>query len=143
MTILVEIQYDRSDVDFHRGTFRVRGDVIDVFPAYEDDTAIRIEMFGDEVEAISHFDPLRGTRGRPLDKVALYPASHYVTPKEKMEKATEGKLIDGYGLAGNRHRDPRPDCGVRHPARYASDTFEKLIVSEPGRACGLLASSLA
>ena len=84
---LIDIHYDRSDVDFHRGTFRVRGDVIDVFPAYEDDTAIRIELFGDEVESLSHFDPLRGVAARPLDKVALYPASHYVTPKEKMDQA--------------------------------------------------------
>jgi len=87
LTKLVEIHYDRNDMDFHRGTFRVRGDVIDVFPAYEDDSAIRIELFGDEVESITHFDPLRGTSHRPLDKVALYPASHYVTPKEKMELA--------------------------------------------------------
>ena len=87
LTKLVEIHYDRNDMDFHRGTFRVRGDVIDVFPAYEDDSAIRIELFGDEVESITHFDPLRGTSHRPLDKVALYPASHYVTPQEKMEMA--------------------------------------------------------
>jgi excinuclease ABC subunit B len=84
---LVEIQYERNEQDFHRGTFRARGDVIDVFPAYEEDKAIRIELFGDEVESISTFDPLRGKKLDPLDKIAIYPASHYVTPKEKMERA--------------------------------------------------------
>jgi excinuclease ABC subunit B len=84
---LVEIQYERNEADFHRGTFRARGDVIDVFPAYEDDVAIRIELFGDEVERLSTFDPLRGTKLETLDKVAIYPASHYVTPKERMERA--------------------------------------------------------
>jgi excinuclease ABC subunit B len=84
---LVEIQYERNEQDFHRGTFRARGDVIDVFPAYEEDKAIRIELFGDEVESISTFDPLRGKKLDPLDKVAIYPASHYVTPKERLERA--------------------------------------------------------
>jgi excinuclease ABC subunit B len=87
---LVEIQYERNEADFHRGTFRARGDVIDVFPAYEDEVAVRIELFGDEVEAISTFDPLRGKRLEALDKVAIYPASHYVTPKEKLERAIAG-----------------------------------------------------
>jgi excinuclease ABC subunit B len=86
---LVEIQYERNEADFHRGTFRSRGDVIDVFPAYEDDVAIRIELFGDEVERISTFDPLRGTRLDLLDQVAIYPASHYVTPKDRMQRAVE------------------------------------------------------
>jgi excinuclease ABC subunit B len=84
---LVEIQYERNEQDFHRGTFRARGDVIDVFPAYEEDRAIRIELFGDEVESLSVFDPLRGTKLDPLEKIAVYPASHYVTPKERMERA--------------------------------------------------------
>ena len=84
---LVEIQYERNEQDFHRGTFRVRGDVIDVFPAYEEDTAIRIELFGDEVEGLWTFDPLRGRKLHELDKIAVYPASHYVTPKEKLERA--------------------------------------------------------
>jgi excinuclease ABC subunit B len=94
---LVEIQYERNEADFHRGTFRARGDVIDVFPAYEDEVAVRIELFGDEVERITTFDPLRGRRLDTLDKVTIYPASHYVTPKEKLEKAIgsiEIELID-------------------------------------------------
>jgi len=84
---LVEILYTRNDHDFHRGTFRVRGDVVEIFPASEDEVAIRIELFGDEVEAISIVDPLRGQRLQKLETVAIYPASHYVTPKEQMDKA--------------------------------------------------------
>ena len=84
---LVEILYSRNDHDFHRGTFRVRGDVIEVFPASEDEVAIRIELFGDEVERISLIDPLRGQRLEELETVAIYPASHYVTPKEQMDRA--------------------------------------------------------
>ncbi|MEK6726817.1 MAG: excinuclease ABC subunit UvrB [Deltaproteobacteria bacterium] len=86
---LVEIQYQRNDIDFYRGTFRVRGDVIEVFPAYEEEKAIRIELFGDDIEAISVIDPLRWKVLQKLEKVAIYPASHYVTPKEQMQKAVE------------------------------------------------------
>ena len=86
---LVEIQYDRNDADFHRGTFRVRGDVIDIFPAYEDEKAVRIELFGDEVESIWLFDALRSTKLDRLRKIAIYPASHYVTPQDKMQRAME------------------------------------------------------
>jgi excinuclease ABC subunit B len=78
---LVQIQYDRNDADFTRGTFRVRGDVIEVYPAYEEQ-ALRIELFGDEVDALVSFDPLTGRAGRPHDKVAVYPKSHFVTPRE-------------------------------------------------------------
>ena len=84
---LVDIQYDRNDVDFHRATFRVRGDVIEVFPAHADKTAIRIEYFGDEIERISEIDPLRGTVIRPLERYAIYPGSHYVTPEQQRAKA--------------------------------------------------------
>ncbi|TNE86913.1 MAG: excinuclease ABC subunit UvrB [Deltaproteobacteria bacterium] len=84
---LVEIQYERNEASFHRGTFRARGDVIDVFPAYEEDVAVRIELFGDEVDRIELIDPLRNKRLGQLDKIAIYPASHYVTPKEKLERA--------------------------------------------------------
>ena len=84
---LVEIQYERNDIDFHRGTFRVRGDVIEVFPAHEGDRAIRIELFGDEVDAIAEVDPIRGKTIQPLDKVPIYPGSHYVTPPDRLEKA--------------------------------------------------------
>jgi excinuclease ABC subunit B len=87
---LVEIHYERNDVDFHRGTFRVRGDVIEVFPAHEENRAIRIELFGDEVETISEIDPLRGKPIRRLDKVPIYPGSHYVTFPERIQMAIHG-----------------------------------------------------
>lgn len=84
---LVEIQYERNDYDFSRGTFRVRGDVIEIFPAYEEDRAIRIEFFGDTIEAITEIDPLRGKRLRKLNKVPIYPNSHHVTGKERLKTA--------------------------------------------------------
>jgi excinuclease ABC subunit B len=84
---LVDIQYQRNDFDFHRGTFRVRGDVVEVFPAYEEAKAIRLEFFGDTIETLSEIDPLRGKVLRRLDKVAIYPASHYVSTSDRMKKA--------------------------------------------------------
>jgi len=91
---LVEIQYERNDTDFHRGTFRVRGDVIEVFPAYDSERALRIEFFGDEVEAISQIDPLRGVVLQKLAKCAIFPASHYVSTKENLERAVEQIRLD-------------------------------------------------
>jgi excinuclease ABC subunit B len=76
---LVEILYERNDIDFHRGTFRVRGDRVEIFPAYEEDRAIRVEFWGDTVEAIREIDPLRGQTIRTLKRITIYPASHYVT----------------------------------------------------------------
>jgi excinuclease ABC subunit B len=84
---LVSIQYQRNDIDFHRGTFRVRGDVVEIFPAYEDSSALRVEFFGDTIEAITEFDPLRGRNLRSLARVAIYPASHYVTTSDRLEDA--------------------------------------------------------
>src|SRR5438128_34160 len=84
---LVDIQYQRNDYDFHRGTFRVRGDTVEVFPAYEENRAVRVEFFGDEVEALYEIDPLRGKVVRKLQSVAIYPASHYVTTSDRMEIA--------------------------------------------------------
>jgi excinuclease ABC subunit B len=84
---LIEIQYSRNDIDFHRGTFRVRGEVVEIYPAYEEDVAIRLEFFGDELEGISTFDPLRGTRIEKLPKVTIYPASHYVTTTDNRKRA--------------------------------------------------------
>jgi excinuclease ABC subunit B len=91
---LVEIQYKRNDVDFHRGTFRVRGDVVEIYPAYEEERAIRVEFFGDEVEAISEIDPLRGVRIQKLPRITLYPASHYVTTAENRKSAIESIRIE-------------------------------------------------
>ncbi len=89
LTKLVEIQYERNDIDFHRGTFRVRGDVVEVFPAHEGNRAIRIELFGDEVEALSEIDPLRGKVIQPLEKIPIYPGSHYVAPPERLQAAIQ------------------------------------------------------
>ena len=91
---LVEIQYERNDTDFHRGTFRVRGDVVEIFPAYDDEKALRVEFFGDEIEAISEIDPLRGVVLHKLAKCAIYPASHYVASRETLERAVEQIRVD-------------------------------------------------
>jgi excinuclease ABC subunit B len=91
---LVELQYERNDIDFHRGTFRVRGDTVEVFPAYEADTAVRIEWFGEQVESISEIDPMRGKIKRSLDRTVIFPASHYATPAETMRKACESIRVE-------------------------------------------------
>ncbi len=83
----VDIQYTRNDTDFHRGTFRVRGDRLEIFPAYEEDKAVRIDFFGDTIEEISEIDPLRGTMIQEFDQMVIYPASHYVTKKETRKNA--------------------------------------------------------
>lgn len=86
---LIEIRYERNDIAFERNTFRVRGDTIDIYPVYSKDHAIRIEFWGDEVERISEIQALTGTPTRILNHVAIYPASHYVTTKEKMDRAVK------------------------------------------------------
>ncbi|GLS84433.1 excinuclease ABC subunit UvrB [Paraferrimonas haliotis] len=86
---LAEMQYNRNDMDFQRGTFRVRGEVIDVFPADSEKDGIRIELFDDEVERISSFDPLTGTVNKNLSRTTIYPKTHYVTPKEKILDASD------------------------------------------------------
>jgi excinuclease ABC subunit B len=84
---LVDMQYKRNDHDFHRGTFRVRGDVVDIFPVYEAETAIRLEFFGDEIDAISEIDPLRGVARKKIERALIHPASHFVTTKAKLVRA--------------------------------------------------------
>ena len=84
---LVEIRYERNDVAFQRNMFRVRGDTVEIYPAYYRDHAIRVEFFGDEIDRISDFNPVTGSVNRVLNHVAIYPASHYVTTKDKMDKA--------------------------------------------------------
>ena len=86
---LIEIQYTRNDMDFHRGTFRVRGDVLEIFPADWGDKAVRVEFFGDEVDRIAEFDPLTGEIRCRLEHVAIFPASHYVVDREKLLQATK------------------------------------------------------
>ncbi|MBI3606447.1 MAG: excinuclease ABC subunit UvrB [Nitrospirae bacterium] len=87
---LVDIQYERNDIDFHRGTFRVRGDVIDVFPASAEAHSIRIELFGDQIESLAEIDPLRGQVVRKVPKAPIYPGSHYVIPPDRMDRALAG-----------------------------------------------------
>ena len=86
---LIDLQYDRNDMDFHRGTFRVRGDVVEIIPAYESDVAIRVEFFGDEIDRITEVDVLTGEIRRELNHIALYPASHYVVPMERILEASK------------------------------------------------------
>jgi excinuclease ABC subunit B len=86
---LVDMQYQRTQLDLHHGSFRVRGDVLEILPAYEE-VGIRVEYFGDEVERITRFDPLRGNVLQEIDRISVYPKTHYVTPKERMEKAIVG-----------------------------------------------------
>ena len=84
---LVEIQYERNDIDFHRGTFRVRGDVVEIFPPYENEQALRIEFFGDTIESMTLIDPLRGKKISTVNKTAVYPGSHYVTTRDNLKRA--------------------------------------------------------
>lgn len=84
---LVDIQYERNDIDFHRGTFRVRGDRVEIFPAYEEDKALRIDFFGDTIESISEINPLKGDIINSIRETAVFPASHYVTMKQTRERA--------------------------------------------------------
>ncbi len=118
---LVEIQYERNDIDFHRGTFRVRGDVVEIFPPYEEERAIRVEFFGDTVEAISVVDPLRGKKIERLRRTAVYPGSHYVTTQDNLKRAigaireelgerlrelnAENKLLEAQRLEQRTHFD--------------------------------------
>jgi len=85
---LVEIQYERNDIDFHRGTFRVRGDVVEIFPPYEDEQALRVEFFGDTIESMTLIDPLRGKKLGAVNKTAVYPGRHYVTTRDNLKRAT-------------------------------------------------------
>ncbi len=87
---LVEIQYNRSDVEFRRGTFRVRGDIVEIYPSFALDRVIRVEFFGDDIDSISEVDPLTGTRIRKLERIALFPNSHWLTPRDRLETALLG-----------------------------------------------------
>ena len=84
---LIEVQYERNDIDFHRGTFRVRGDIVEIFPPYEEEKAVRVEFFGDQIEAIFFVDPLRGKKLGSVPKISIYPGSHYVTTKNNLQRA--------------------------------------------------------
>jgi excinuclease ABC subunit B len=86
---LVDIQYERNDTDFYRGIFRVRGDRVEIFPAYEENTAVRIEFFGDTIDGLSEIDPLTGNKKKSLNRLVLYPASHYVTQERTRKRVIE------------------------------------------------------
>ncbi len=86
---LIEIQYERNDIDFHRGTFRIRGDTLDIFPPYEDERAIRIEFFDEEIEEITTIDALKGTKIEKMQRIAIYPCSHYVASQDSTKRAIE------------------------------------------------------
>jgi len=91
---LIDLQYERNDFDFSRGRFRVRGDTVEIFPAYESETAIRVEWWGDEIESIAEIDALRGETKRSLDDVIIFPASHYATPEDVMKRAVENIKVE-------------------------------------------------
>jgi excinuclease ABC subunit B len=91
---LINIQYERNDIDFHRGTFRVRGDAVELFPAYEEDRVLRIEYDEDTVERIRYVDPLRGTRLYDVPETVIFPGSHYVTPEEDLHRAVRGIEVE-------------------------------------------------
>ena len=86
---LAALQYERNEIELHRGTFRVRGEVIDIFPAESEQDAVRVELFDDEIESLSYFDPLTGHVQRTIPRLTIYPTSHYVTPRERIVKAIE------------------------------------------------------
>ena len=91
---LSEVQYERTGVDLHRSSFRVKGDIVDVFPSHHDNTALRIEFFGDQIDSIKEIDPLRGKTLRSASKAAIYPGSHYVAPKYRHEKAIDNIKLE-------------------------------------------------
>ncbi len=131
---LVQMQYERNDIDFHRGTFRVRGDVVEVFPAYEDDTAVRIEFFGDEVEAIREIDPLRGQPKQIMQRATIFPASHYVTPGSRLRKAIEGIKVELQW----RLQELRDKMKLLEAQRLEQRTmFDLEMLQEMGRCAGI------
>ena len=102
---LVEIRYERNDFDFHRGTFRVRGDVVEIFPSYEHERAIRVEWFGDEIESIGYIDPLRGRALSELEEIRIHPGSHYVINSVQLVKAMEAIKVELRERLGELERE--------------------------------------
>ena len=131
---LVDLQFERAVADFHRGTFRVRGDTVDIFMAHEDAKAVRVEFWGDEIEKISHIDSLRGHVLDAADRVAIYPASHYVTPEERLVIAVESiknELVE-------RLSELRADSRLLEAQRLEQRTlFDLEQMQEMGRCPGI------
>jgi excinuclease ABC subunit B len=131
---LVEIQYERNDVDFHRGTFRVRGDVVEIFPPYEEEKAIRVEFFGDTVEAIHLVDPLRGRKLDRLRRTAVYPGSHYVTTQDNLKRA----IVEIREDLGERLRELKAENKLLEAQRLEQRThFDIEMMEEMGYCSGI------
>ena len=131
---LVDLLYDRNEADFHRGTFRARGDVIEIFPAHEDARAWRVELFGDEVERLSVIDPLRGGRIEDVERITVFPASHYVTPKDQLQRAVDDIRVE----LGGRLRELRDNGWLLEAQRLEERTlFDLEMIEETGRCKGI------
>ena len=120
---LVDVQYTRNDLAFNRGTFRVRGDTVEIIPAYEE-LAIRIEFFGDEIEALYYLHPLTGDVVRQVDSLRIFPATHYVAGPERMERAV-ARHRDRAGGAAGRAGDARASCWRRSGCACAPSTTSR------------------
>jgi excinuclease ABC subunit B len=131
---LVDIQYQRNDIDFHRGTFRVRGDVVEIFPTYEDEQAVRVEFLGDVIESISVVDPLRGRKLGRLWKTDIYPGSHYVTTKDTLRSA----IVAIREELGGRLRDLQSQGKLLEAQRLEQRTrFDMEMMEEMGYCQGI------
>ena len=131
---LVDLAFDRKSADFHRGTFRAKGDTVEIFPAHEDEVAIRVEMWGDEVERIALVDPLRGRVLEEVDSVPIYPASHYVTEEERLKVAIEGIRVE----LEQRLRELRGNDRLLEAQRLEQRTmFDLEQIQEMGRCPGI------
>jgi hypothetical protein len=126
---LASIQYTRNDLDLGRGRFRVKGDVLEIGPAYED-RIIRVEFFGDEIDAIRYVDPVTGATLQSMEAVSVYPAKHFVTPDERsMKPATPFRMNSGIaGISGKRGQTAGgPAAGAAHPLRPGDDSGSGLL----------------
>ena len=131
---LVEIQYERNDIDFHRGTFRVRGDIVEIFPPYEEEQAIRVEFFGDLIESITLVDPLRGKKLNSIRKIAVYPGSHYVTTQDNLKRA----IVNSWEELGIRLDELRAEIELLEAQRVEQRTrFDIEMMEEMGYCQGI------
>ena len=126
---LAEMQYERNDMDFRRGTFRVRGDVIDIFPAENSETAIRAVLFDDVIESISMFDPLTGHILSRLSRFTVYPSSHYVTPRSTTLKAIDRRRATRTGTSPRSRRSPSAPSKRRSRVRRSSHSARSSRIS--------------
>ena len=129
---LIDIQYERNDIAFERNRFRVRGDTVEIWPVYSDEDVVRVEFFGDEVDRISRINPLTGVPLGELSHIAVFPASHYVTPKEKLEEAIKN-LEERAGAArqilrGKRKADRGAAHRAAHPVRHRDASGDRLLL---------------